>query len=72
MLGGWKGALASPLDRFFKKDGAGTEVGVKVDGTRDDPHFGLDFKGLKHTSPQRPGDNSSDSGMAKAPAGQQQ
>jgi hypothetical protein len=72
MIGGWKGALATPLDHFFKKDGAGTEVGVKVDGTRDDPHFGLDLKGLKHTSPQRPGDNIPDSGAAKAPAGQQQ
>jgi hypothetical protein len=62
MIGGWKGALATPIDRFFKKDGAGTEVGIKVDGTRDDPHFGLDIKGMKHTSPERPGDNAPDGG----------
>ncbi len=43
MVGGWKGMLLSPADRFFKKDGAGTKVGVHVDGTREDPHFGIDF-----------------------------
>lgn len=43
MVGGWKGALLSPVDRFFKKDGAGTKVKVHVDGTRQDPHFGIDF-----------------------------
>jgi AsmA-like C-terminal region len=70
MLGGWKGALATPLDGFFKKDGAGTEVGVQVDGTRDNPHFGFDIRGLKHTSPQRPGDNAPDGGPVKAPSPQ--
>ncbi len=54
MLGGWKGALATPLDGLFKKDGAGTEVGVQIDGTRDDPHFGFDLHGFKHTSPESP------------------
>ena len=43
MVGGWKGALLRPLDRFFKKDGAGTRIGVHVDGTREQPHFGVDF-----------------------------
>ena len=62
MIGGWKGALATPLDRFFKKDGAGTEVGVHVDGTKDDPHFSLDIKGMKHTSPEKPGENAPESG----------
>jgi hypothetical protein len=62
MIGGWKGALASPLDRFFKKDGAGTEVGIRIGGTRDDPHFEFDLGGVKHTSPQRPGENVPDSG----------
>jgi hypothetical protein len=57
MLGGWKGALASPLDLLFKKDGAGTEVPIRVEGTREDPHFGLDFGAIKHTVPQKPGDN---------------
>lgn len=71
MIGGWKGVLATPFDGFFKKDGAGTEVGVHIDGTRDDPHFGLDL-GKKHTSPERPGDNAPDSGAVKAPPPQQQ
>ncbi len=43
MVGGWKGALLKPVDRFFKKDGAGTRIGVHIDGTREDPHFGIDF-----------------------------
>jgi hypothetical protein len=43
MVGGWKGLLLKPADRFFKKDGAGTKIGVHVDGTREDPHFGIDF-----------------------------
>ncbi len=43
MVGGWKGLLLKPADRFFKKEGAGTKVGVHVYGTRTDPHFGIDF-----------------------------
>ncbi len=43
MVGGWKGALLKPIDGLFKKDGAGTRIGVHVDGTRQDPHFGIDF-----------------------------
>jgi hypothetical protein len=56
MVGGWKGILLKPADRFFKKNGAGTEVPIHVDGTREDPKFGVDFGRMKHTSPQRPGD----------------
>ena len=43
MVGGWKGVLLTPMDRFFKKNGAGTQVKIHVDGTRADPHFGVDF-----------------------------
>jgi hypothetical protein len=43
MVGGWKGMLLKPADRFFKKEGAGTKIGVHVDGTRESPHFGIDF-----------------------------
>lgn len=56
MVGGWKGFLLKPADRFFKKDGAGTEVAIHIDGTRKDPHFGVDFK--KKTSPERPNQQS--------------
>jgi hypothetical protein len=55
MIGGWKGLLAKPVDRFFKKDGAGTEVPIQIDGTREDPHFSVDFNRLKTTSPESPG-----------------
>jgi hypothetical protein len=47
MVGGWKGMLLMPLDRVFQKNGAGTEIPFKIDGTRSDPHFGLDFDRLK-------------------------
>jgi hypothetical protein len=54
MVGGWKGFLLKPADRFFKKDGAGTEVPIYIGGTRDHPDFGVDFHGVKATSAQRP------------------
>ncbi|MGC2368286.1 MAG: AsmA-like C-terminal region-containing protein [Candidatus Sulfotelmatobacter sp.] len=43
MTTGWKSLLLRPLDRFFSKDGAGTEVPVRITGTESEPHFGLDF-----------------------------
>jgi hypothetical protein len=54
MLGGWKGLLAKPVDRFFKKDGAGTVIPIHIGGTRDSPHFSLDFNRLRTTSQQHP------------------
>jgi len=47
MVGGWKGVLLMPFDKAFQKNGAGTEVPFKIDGTRSDPHFGLDFDRMK-------------------------
>ena len=58
MVGGWKGELLKPADRFFKKDGAGTEVPIRVNGTRENPKFGVDLGRMKHTSPQIPGQQS--------------
>ncbi len=43
MVTGWKSLLLKPVDPFFAKDGAGTEVPIQVTGTRSEPHFGLDF-----------------------------
>jgi hypothetical protein len=57
MVGGWKGLLLKPADRFFKKDGAGTEVPIHIAGTYKNPEFGVDVKGIQvkpHTHPQRP------------------
>lgn len=56
MVGGWKGFLLKPVDPLFKKDGAGSEIPIHVKGTRESPEFGLDFKGTKKTSPERPGE----------------
>jgi hypothetical protein len=55
MVGGWKGLLLKPADRFFKKDGAGTEVPIHVSGTREDPKFEVDIGRIKKTSPETPG-----------------
>jgi hypothetical protein len=43
MTTGWKSLLLKPVDHFFKKDGAGTEIPFKVSGTKSEPHFGLDL-----------------------------
>lgn len=43
MVTGWKSVLLKPVDPFFSKNGAGTEVPIKVTGTRSDVHFGSDF-----------------------------
>jgi len=56
IVGGWKGFLLKPVDRFFKKDGAGTLVPIKVRGTRDAPEFGVNFGGNGGTHPEKPGE----------------
>ena len=43
MVGGWKGFLLKPADRFFKKDGAGTSLPIHVGGTASHPDVGVDF-----------------------------
>jgi hypothetical protein len=43
MTTGWKSILLKPVDPFFRKNGAGTQLPFKVTGTRSEPHFGLDF-----------------------------
>jgi hypothetical protein len=43
MVTGWKSILLKPVDPFFSKNGAGTEVPVKITGTKSEPHFGTDF-----------------------------
>jgi hypothetical protein len=56
MVGGWKGFLLKPADRFFRKDGAGTLIPIHVRGSRDAPEVGIDLGRLKQTSPERPGE----------------
>lgn len=43
MVGGWKSIFLKPVDPFFAKHGAGTEVPFKITGTKSEPKFGLDF-----------------------------
>jgi hypothetical protein len=43
LMTGWKSILLKPVDPFFSKHGAGTEVPIKISGTRSEPKFGLDF-----------------------------
>jgi len=47
MVGGWKGMLLAPADSYFKRDGAGAEVPIHIEGTREAPKIGIDFERLK-------------------------
>ncbi|MCU1249814.1 MAG: hypothetical protein JWQ49_2843 [Edaphobacter sp.] len=40
----WKSILLKPVDPFFKKNGAGAEIPVKISGTRSAPKFGLNLR----------------------------
>ena len=43
IVGGWKGKLLKPLDSFFSKNGAGTEIPIRITGTSYNPHFRLNY-----------------------------
>jgi len=47
----WKQLLLKPVDPFFRKNGAGTEVPVRISGTNNEPKFGLDFGHDKDKKP---------------------
>jgi len=44
MTSGWKSILLKPVDPFFHKHGAGTEVPFKITGTHEEARFGLEFR----------------------------
>ena len=49
MVTGWKKWLIKPADSIFrkpKKDGKGSVIPIKVNGTRSDPKFGLDVRSV--------------------------
>jgi hypothetical protein len=48
MFRGWKSILLKPADPFFSKNGAGTEIPIKITGTESEPHFGVDFHDKKN------------------------
>jgi len=52
MTTGWKSILLKAVDPFFQKNGAGTEVPFKITGTKDEPHFGLDFHHRDDPAPE--------------------
>jgi hypothetical protein len=54
MVGGWKGLLLKPANRFFKKNGAGTDVPIHIGGTREGPTFGIEFGRMKKKLTQQP------------------
>jgi hypothetical protein len=45
--GGIKSFFLKAVDPFFKKDGAGTVLPIKITGNRKDPQFGLELFGKK-------------------------
>jgi hypothetical protein len=55
MVGGWKGMLLKPVDRYFGRGGSGTLVPIHVRGMKDAPEVGIDFGRMKETSPEKPG-----------------
>lgn len=54
---GWKSILLKPVDPFFSKHGAGTELPFKIEGTREAPRFGLDFGHKGEPKDERPKEN---------------
>ena len=52
MTTGIKAALLKPFDPIFQKNGAGTQIPIKISGTKDEPHFGLDLH--DKNKPDRP------------------
>jgi len=44
---GWKHWVMKPLDSYFSKQGAGTLLNIKVEGTMENPKFGLNRGGQK-------------------------
>jgi hypothetical protein len=49
----WKSWLLKPVDPFFRKNGAGAEIPIKISGSRGAPKFGLE---LRHKDKEKTGD----------------
>jgi len=46
-MSGWKRWLFKPADTIFKRvDGNGSAIPIRIKGTRNDPQFGLDIRGV--------------------------
>jgi hypothetical protein len=42
-VGGWRSLLLRIADPFFNREGGGSSIPIKIEGTKDDPKFGLDM-----------------------------
>lgn len=62
MTTGWKSILLRPVDPFFSKGGAGTEIPIRITGTESEPHFGLDFG---HKDEHESSDKNTDTGSKR-------
>jgi hypothetical protein len=51
MVTGWKKVLLKPVDRLFEKEGAGTFLRIRVEGTSRAPKFSVEFAGRKLEAP---------------------
>jgi hypothetical protein len=51
MVTGWKRTVLRPVDRFFEKDGAGTYLHIRVEGTSRAPRFGVILGGKTLEAP---------------------
>ena len=47
MTTGFKSFLLKAADPFFRKQGAGAVIPIKITGTRDKPSFGLELRRKK-------------------------
>jgi hypothetical protein len=56
IIGGWKGLLLIPADKWLHKNGAGTDVPIHITGTRKEPKFGVDFGRLGKNDAPKQGD----------------
>jgi hypothetical protein len=52
MVGGWQGDLLKPLDRLFSHGGKGTNIPIRIGGTREDPDFVVNLGPFKFDSQQ--------------------
>lgn len=43
MVGGWQGALLTPMNKLFSEHGANTEIPIRITGTQSKPHIGIAF-----------------------------
>jgi hypothetical protein len=45
-VSGWKRWIMKPADTIFKRPGGGSAIPIQIKGTRIDPKFGLDIRGV--------------------------